>query len=61
MAVDTIDPYIVTALKLLHSSASDSAEKMRAMLDSEISKNHDKSKFTFFNIMCHVPIIYSTI
>lgn len=42
-AADAIDPYIVTALKLLHSSAPDSAEKMRLMLDNEISKNHDKS------------------
>lgn len=41
---DSIDPYIVTALKLLHSSAPDSAEKLRTMLDNEISKNHDKTK-----------------
>lgn len=39
-----IDPYLVTALKLLHSSAPDSAEKLRTMLDNEISKNFDKSK-----------------
>lgn len=43
-ATDSIDPYIVTALKLLHSSAPDSAEKLRTMLDSEISKNYDKTK-----------------
>ena len=41
---ESIDPYLVTAIKLLHSSASDSAEKLRMMLDNEISKNHDKSK-----------------
>lgn len=42
--IDSIDPYIITALKLLHSSAPDSAEKLRTMLDNEISKNYDKSK-----------------
>jgi len=41
---ESIDPYLVTAIKLLHSSAPDSAEKLRIMLDNEISKNHDKSK-----------------
>lgn len=41
---ESIDPYLVTAVKLLHSSAPDSAEKLRIMLDNEISKNHDKSK-----------------
>lgn len=43
-AAESLDPYIITALKLLHSSASDAAEKLREMLDKEISKNHDKSK-----------------
>lgn len=43
-ATESLDPYIITALKLLHSSASDSAEKLREMLDKEILKNHDKSK-----------------
>ena len=42
-SAEAIDPYIATALKLLHSSAPDSAEKMRLMLDNEISKNHEKS------------------
>lgn len=41
---ESIDPYLVTAIKLLHSSAQDSAEKLRIMLDNEISKNHEKSK-----------------
>lgn len=43
-ATESIDPYLATALKLLHSSAPDSAEKLRTMLDNEISKTHDKSK-----------------
>lgn len=43
-ATDSLDPYISTAIKLLHSSAPDSAEKLRTMLDNEIIKNHDKSK-----------------
>lgn len=42
-STETIDPYIATALKLLHSSAPDSAEKMRLILDIEISKTHEKS------------------
>lgn len=42
---DPIDPYIITALKLLHSSAPDSAEKIRQMLDNEITKQkYDKAK-----------------
>lgn len=43
-STETVDPYIAVALKLLHSSAPDSAEKLRTMLDNEIQKNHDKSK-----------------
>lgn len=43
-ATEAIDPYLASALKLLHSSAPDSAEKLRTMLDNEISKNFDKSK-----------------
>lgn len=43
-STDTIDPYLVAALKLLHSSAPDSAAAIRAMLDNEISKLHDKNK-----------------
>lgn len=43
-ATESLDPYIITALKLLHSSAPDSAERLREILDKEISKNHDKSK-----------------
>lgn len=42
-SIDVIDPYIIKALKLLHSAAPDSAEKMRLMLDNEISKTHEKS------------------
>lgn len=48
-ASDTVDPYIVTALKLLHSSAPDSAEKMRLMLDNEILKVSDKS-YEYFSL-----------
>lgn len=43
-SLEFVEPYLSTALKLLHSSAPDSAEKLRAMLDTEIAKTHDKSK-----------------
>lgn len=43
-SMEIVDPYLTTALKLLHSSAQDSAEKLRIMLDNEITKSHDKSK-----------------
>jgi len=38
------DSYLIAAIKLLHSSAPDSAEKMRNMLNTEILKNYDKTK-----------------
>lgn len=45
LTTESIDPYLTTALKLLHSSANDSAEKIRLLLDSEISKTfNDKNK-----------------
>lgn len=56
-AIDSLDPYIITALKLLHSSAPDSAEKLREMLDKEISKNHDKSKL-ITNMLVSFPSVY---
>lgn len=44
-SMEFVDPYLSAALKLLHSSAPDSAEKLRQMLDAEIKKSHDdKSK-----------------
>lgn len=43
-SLEIVDPYLSTALKLLHSSAPDSAEKLRVMLDNEIQKTHDKAK-----------------
>lgn len=39
-----IDSYLSAAVKLLHSSATDSAEKMRNILEAEILKNHDKNQ-----------------
>lgn len=39
-----IETYLSAAVKLLHSSASDSAEKMRMILEAEILKNHDKNQ-----------------
>lgn len=38
------DSYLITAIKLLHSSAPDSAEKMRNLLNTEILKHYDKTK-----------------
>lgn len=38
------ESYLITAIKLLHSSAPDSAEKMRSMLNTEILKHYDKTK-----------------
>ncbi|CAG9806871.1 unnamed protein product [Chironomus riparius] len=38
------DSYLIAAIKLLHSSAPDSAEKMRNMLNTEILKHYDKTK-----------------
>ncbi|XP_070507541.1 integrator complex subunit 12-like [Chironomus tepperi] len=38
------DSYITAAIKLLHSSAPDSAEKMRTLLNTEILKHYDKTK-----------------
>lgn len=40
----SVDSYLSTAIKLLHSSSPDSAEKMRNILEAEILKHFDKSQ-----------------
>ncbi|KAG5670549.1 hypothetical protein PVAND_000803 [Polypedilum vanderplanki] len=41
---NVIESYLSQAIKLLHSSAPDSAEKMRMILENEIEKNYSKEK-----------------
>lgn len=49
--MDLVDSYLKEALRNLHSSAPDSAEKLRKMLDSEIKKVHDDKSKLITNIL----------
>ena len=40
---DKVEEYLRSSIKLLHSSAPDSAREMRKIVESEISKHHGKS------------------